>query len=376
LFLLDYEISLLHSVQPTLSFTLMHCPMPVSDELFLLAQEDEWRALFNEWAYNSQSSIKLNPPSLVSFYGLFLHCDFLHLNLSVTPLQLRLLLCPIQSQISQHAQTYRFMPLEERFGLSTPIQETTNLMQLHQQEEFEYMLVKWNLLADRVFKNHHPSQLQRSSLLVAQLIWLELYICFDDVQLIAGKDSYNVGRAYLPHLKRWSQSTTARKAIAHAANVIQILQADPDNRPVWWPIAMSRVALVMWCYAVGLQLSTGSTAGVPAAMLNRTALISLNDPANHWIPQRRTFQPGEGLPCIQTTDGNLIPLHDIPKLFDFCLKILRDSKGPDSPILESTRQFLQDIKTCGMPYKDTYNSVPLDPRSTSQFLELSPSLPW
>lgn len=78
----------------------MHCPMPVSDELFLLDSEDQWRDLVTEWARNIQPSTKLHPPSLASFYRLFLRHDFLDLELSVTTLQLRLLLCPIQAQIA------------------------------------------------------------------------------------------------------------------------------------------------------------------------------------------------------------------------------------------------------------------------------------
>ncbi|OOQ86328.1 hypothetical protein PEBR_21909 [Penicillium brasilianum] len=357
LFLIDHEISLLHSVQPTLNFTQMHCPMPVSDELFFLSSEDQWRALVNEWAQAGHSNTKLYPPSLASFYRLFLRQDFLHLDLSVTPLHLRLLLCAIQSQVAQYAQCYRFIPIEERFASPTLVPETYELIQLRQQEEFENMLVKWNLLADRVFTRQPAPQFQTTSMLVSQLVWLELYICFDDIQLIAGKNGYKVGRTFLPHLRRWTQSSSARKAVSHAANVIWILQDGEDARPIWWPLAVTRVALVMWCYIVGLYVSTGSTAGVNPSMLSQVPLIALNDPTKDIIPHGRTFQPDEGIPCIQNSCGKLIPLYDVPKIFEFCIHMLNDSKGPDSPILESARQFLHDIKNCGMPYTGVETGV-------------------
>ncbi|KFY16146.1 hypothetical protein V491_05433 [Pseudogymnoascus sp. VKM F-3775] len=339
------------SVQPSISFTKIRCPMPISDELFLVDNEVQWANLVSEWAKDEQATTKLHPPSLTTFHYLFLRHDFFHLQLSVTPLQLRLLLCTIQAQVTQYSQSHRFVALEERFMSSTALVGCGDFMQLHQQEEFENMLVKWNILAERVFAPQSNSELKVTCLLVSQLVWLELSICFDDVQLIAGKEGYKIGRLYLPQLQQWAQTSSARKAIACAGNVMKILQTSGDDlRPVWWPVAVSRVAMVMWCYSVGLYLSTGSTAGVDDSVLSRVPLISLNDPEKDFDPRGRLLQPGEGIPCIQDSHGTLFPLHKVPELFDHCIQILEDSKGPDSPILESIRQFLQDIKNCGIPY--------------------------
>ncbi|KFX98662.1 hypothetical protein O988_04246 [Pseudogymnoascus sp. VKM F-3808] len=350
-YIIEHEISLLYSVQPSISFTKIRCPMPISDELFLVDNEVQWANLVSEWAKDGQSTTKLHPPSLTTFHYLFLRHDFFHLQLSVTPLQLRLLLCTIQAQVTQYSQSHRFIPLEERFVSSTAMVGCGDFMQLRQHEEFENMLVKWNILAERVFAPQSNSEVKVTCLLVSQLVWLELSICFDDVQLIAGKEGYNIGRLYLPQLQQWAQTSSARKAIACAGNVMKVLQTSGgDLRPVWWPVAVSRVAMVMWCYSVGLYLSTGSTAGADDSVLSRMPLISLNDPEKDFDPRGRFLQPGEGIPCIQDSHGTLFPLHRVPELFDHCIQILEDSKGPDSPILESIRQFLQDIKNYGIPY--------------------------
>lgn len=351
-FIIDHEISLLYSVQPSISFTKLRCPMPVSDELFLLETEEEWVDLTNEWANGGHPATSLHPLSLAEFYRLFLRQDFLHLNLYVTPLQLRLLLCTLQAQVSQYSERYRFIPLEEAFESQTAGTAASESLQLHQLEELENMLVKWSISAERVFATQFRSELKVACLLTAQLVWLELYICFDDVQLIAGKAGYEIGRPYLPQLQQWAQSSSARKAIAHAGNVIRILQVygNDSRRPAWWPVAVSRVALIMWCYIVGLYLCTGNTAGVNDEMLRRADLISLNDPNKEFNPQGRVLQPGEGIPCIEDSYKNLIPLHEIPALFDYFIRILEGSKGPDTPILQSSSQFLRDIKSCGIPY--------------------------
>jgi hypothetical protein len=350
--MIDHEISFLYGVQTSISFIKLRCPMPVSDELFLLENEKDWADLVDKWSNETWPTTTLHPPSLIEFYRLFLRHDFLHLNLYVTPLQLRLLLCAVQTQVSQYSENYRFIPIDERFSSSASVGRASDYMQLRRLEELESMLVKWNILAERVFETQSSTELRVTCLLMSQLVWLELYICFDDVQLIAGKEGYKVGRAYLTQLQQWAQSSDARKAIAHAGNVIRILQAGGGDllRPVWWPIAVSRVALITWCYVVGLYLSTGNTTGIDNDMLSRASLILLNDLTTDFNPHGRLLHPGEGIPCIQTIYETVIPLHDIPALFDFYIQLLEDSKMPDTPILQSSRQFLLDIKNCGIPY--------------------------
>jgi hypothetical protein len=239
--------------------------------------------------------------------------------------------------------------MEEGFEPSTPVSETAEFVRLYQQEELEKSLVKWNLLSEQVFDGLPPCQSQTTPLLLCQLVWVELYICFDDVQLIAGKDGFEIGKTYLPQLRRWAQSTSAWKAIARAGNVIRILQSRQD-RPVWWPIAVSRIALVMWCYTVGLNSPVGNMAGVNSTTSSAGPLIVLNDPARDGTSHGRNIHPGESIMCIQGSDGKHIPLYDVPRIFDFYIQMLDDSKSLNSPLLNSSRNFLQDIKDCGIPY--------------------------
>ncbi|KAJ5355919.1 hypothetical protein N7517_010528 [Penicillium concentricum] len=340
----------------SLGFVRLQCPMPVSDELFLLDNEDQWREMLADWTGDTNSSTKIHPPSLASIYRMFLRHNFFNLKLSVTPLQLRLLLCPIQTQVIQYSQRYRFVPMEEGFESSTPVPETAEFVRLHQQEELEKTLVKWNLLSEQVFDGLPPCQSQTTPLLLSQLVWVELYICFDDVQLIAGKDGFEVGKTYLPQLQRWAQSPSAWKAIARAGNVVRILQSSQD-RPVWWPIAVSRIALVMWCYAVGLYSPIGNVGGVNSTSSSAGSLIVLNDPTRDMTTHGRNIHPGESIICIQDSDGLHIPLHDVPRIFDFYIQMLDDSKSLNSPLLNSSRNFLQDIKDCGIPYAEAEDGL-------------------
>lgn len=333
--------------------------MPVSDELFLAGSEAEWAALVHEWSKEGEPSSKLYPMSLSTLHSLFLRPDFLYTERTVTPLQLRLLLCTIQAQIRQYSQTNRWIPLEEQPTDPTATYSGGNFFMLRQQEEFENMLMKWNILAQRVFEANQKSELRLSCYLMSQIVWLELYICFDDVELLAGKETFETGKLYLPHLRQWVQSSSARKAIAHAGNVLKILQTSSDDllRPIWWPVALSRIALVFWCYSVGLFISTGHPSEIAEPLIANSPLLSLNDVSTDYDPKGRVVYPAEGFPCLQDAAGTLVPLYKVSEVFDLCLQMLQDPPGYNSPLLEGMRQFLQDIKHCGIPYAALFENI-------------------
>ena len=323
--------------------------MPMADEFFLAQTEAEWRALILEWSKEGKSSTILLPISLATFHSLFLRPNFLQMDISVTPLQLRLLLSTIQARITQYSLTNRWIPLEE---CSSEFYSGGNFLLLRQQEEFENMLLKWNTLAGRIFDQHQKSDLKLSCYLIAQIVWLDVCICFDDIQMIAGKEGFETGRLYLPHLRHWVRTSTARKAIAHAGNILKLILCSDYHvlRPIWWPLAVSRAALVLWCYSIGLFVDTGTTAEVDPATLAHSPLVSLNAPDTAHEPIGRIIQQGEGMPCIQNSKGTFVPLHDISGVLDLCMGLLQNPPGYNSPILESMHQFLQDIKQCGVPY--------------------------
>ena len=329
--------------------------MPLADEFFLAQTEAEWRALILEFSKEGTSSTVLRPISLANLYTLFQRPDFSQMNISMTPLHLRLLLSAIQARITQHSLNNRWVPLEDRFTGFNESHKDESFLLLRQQEDFENMLLKWNNLAGRVFNQHHKSDLELSCYLIAQIVWLETCICFDDIQMIAGKEGFETGKLYLPHLRHWVRTSAAPKAIAHAGNILKLIQCSDVHvlRPIWWPLAVSRAALVLWCYSVGLFVDAGNTVGVEPAALAHSPLVSLNAPDTAHDPIGRVVRQGEGQPCVQDSYGTFVPLHDVAGVLDLCMGLLQDPPGHNTPILESMHQFLQDIKQCGIPYQQS-----------------------
>ncbi|EXJ73823.1 uncharacterized protein A1O5_03585 [Cladophialophora psammophila CBS 110553] len=105
-YVVEQELGLFHCLSPTIHFSDMRSSIPSADELFFVETEDEWRALGQTYLQlegpGNQSRLHLQ--SLAEFYCMFLRHDFLELHCHVTALQLRLLLCAIQTQITQFVQ--------------------------------------------------------------------------------------------------------------------------------------------------------------------------------------------------------------------------------------------------------------------------------
>jgi len=223
-------------------------------------------------------------------------------------------------------------------------------------EEIQNLLVRWYILRKRILGPGNVSEVAVACTLMYHLISMELYICFDDVQLLAGKDGLEGGKVIIPQFQRWAKTSSCLKAIAHAGQVIRVLQEsspckDHDFlRPLWWPVAVSRAALVLWSYAMVSAVAVGGNAREDEPILGGTQLISVNDKNEEYGPYGKVVQLGEGIPCLTDSSGALVSLHQISDTLSISLEILEDGKNRSTPLCESVQEFLQDIQRCGIPY--------------------------
>ena len=333
--------------------------MPGPDVEFFADSEIKWKELKQQRESTNKQSNKVQPPSLAALYWLFLRDDFLYLSIDITPLQLRLLQCAVQTQVIQYAQTARFMNVEKLLPgvvLSSNITSHSTTFAQLRHEELQGLLVKWYVLSKRVLTPETSSELAVTCTLMYHLASMELYICFDDVQLLAGKHGFAAGKDILPQFQRWAASPLSMKAIAHAGQVIRTLQKlfasdDPDALlPLWWPVAVSRVALVLWSAAIADAVLEREKTAERAGSGNLPRLISINDMSEEAGPYGKVVQHGEGTPCLSSQDGSLVPLSQIGDFLSICLDILERGMLRSTPLRESVYRFLQDIKGCGNPY--------------------------
>lgn len=329
----------------------MRSSLPAADELFFAETEAEWSTLVQKHHQRDSPAAQTrpNPPSLATYYGLFLRHDALELLSEITPLHLRLLLCTIQTQVIQFSQTNRLATTASDVdGSSSGMSNFASL----RQEELQTMLIKWYILHQRVVSREKESMMTIACKLIYHLVCLELLICFSDVQLIAGREGAVGAKPLIPQLRRLARSPSWFRALAHVGQLLKVLQ-HPDwgmLRPIWWPVALSRVALILWAYGIGLKLKPGSSRDPHELGRDNPVMIALNDPSEEFSPNGRVVQPGEGLPCLYDSRGCLIPMREIPHTLRLCLDLLEEGKDQSLPICVEVHRFLQDIMRYDFPW--------------------------
>lgn len=338
----------------------MRSPMPGPEDEYFAQTEAEWHAVRESRKTLAKQRDKLRPPSLAALYWLFTRDDFMHLDVDITPLQLRLLQCAIQTQVLQHSQAARFVNVEDTFPeipSGTPMCSRWATSAQLRLEEVQNLLLKWYILSKRLLSSFYSSELAVACYLMHHLVSMELHICFDDVQCLAGKDGLEVGQVLLPQFQRWAKSSSSLKAIAHAGQVFKIIQASYpcENheymRPLWWPVALTRATLVLWSYAVSNHVTERDQArDGDSAATSKAHLVALNDMGEDAGPYGKVIQLGEGEPGLVNSAGNLVPVNQISDILDMVLAILEDGKSKSTPLCESIHQFIQDIQRYGTPY--------------------------
>ncbi|OAL35150.1 hypothetical protein AYO20_05627 [Fonsecaea nubica] len=345
-YIVEQEIGLFHCLSPTIHFSDMRSPIPSADELFFAETEEEWSALVRSYRQleGPGNMSRLHPPSLAAFYGMFLRHNFLERHCHVTPLQLRLLLCAIQTQVTQFVQSNRFVSTEQSYA-DDPHVETSSFASLRQ-EELQTMLVKWYILRQKVLGTDGETEMTLACKLIYHLVWLELLICFSDIQLLAGREGPAGAKPLIPQFQRWFRSPFSFKALAHVGQVLEILQCPRHTvlRPLWWPVALFRVSLIMWAYSVGLKLQPSRAQQEYELEFGSAPRIPLNDTEQGTGPHGRVIRQGEGIPCVLHPTGALIPVTEFHDASKMCLDLLEEGRVQSTPICEDVYRFLQAIR--------------------------------
>ncbi|OQV02193.1 Fungal specific transcription factor domain-containing protein [Cladophialophora immunda] len=374
-YVVEQEISLFNGVPTTLSFTEMRCPMPSNEALFAASSDEAWRdqvqvaqSGLSTPTSSTVAALKC-PHSLAAFHRRFLSGNIFQFQDAVTPFEVRLLLCSIQTLVSQYSQTKRFVPEEEEFIPETcAISASSEYGQLRR-EELHYLLVKWHLLYRRVMPHTAPISCgtDLSCILMAHLIAMELYVSFDDVQLFAGKEGFVEGRMLMPSFKRWAKTSGAARALLHAGQIMHTLTivAEDTARPLWWPLAVARAALLLWAYGMAAQTGADNTdahdctsgPSLFASELRSTkqnrGLDAIDGPLEDsalFSGSLIGFWDKEKVPCLTEPHGGLIPLLQISETLELSISLLRNGESVSTPLCRSVRTFLQDIQGLGVTY--------------------------
>jgi hypothetical protein len=298
---------------PQFSVTELECPMPDMDSLWHSRTVDEWAQQYT----SSPSDASDKPYSLKEMFKLFLNDDIATKNIQLTPMHLRLLLHPLQSQVHQYRDLMSCFPDNHNSRRSS--RALTNASAGVRFGEAQDLLERWYSLAQRYLTSHGSCAMMKANLVMYHLICLNAATNFPEIEKYA-RERRCVDPSPYP---AWIENTCipyVHDAIVHAGQVLGIVKAmAPDVRPPWWPGAIYRASLVLWLESL---VQTSVTTIQQHGFANDMGQFCVDNlPLDHSVINRYQSRGG-GVPCLTAKDGNLIRINDELNVMNVCIDLI------------------------------------------------------
>jgi hypothetical protein len=336
--MVDQDLALFHDTAPLFSVTEFGAPMPDADRLWQAKSAAEWSSIFEQvhefsGGYSSVGS-GARPLSLRDLFRHFLDDEMIPLGIEMTPLQLRLLLHPLQSLVCQYSQLLSCFSETPRANRNPNQARTVSASSTRNRlEEVQSLLGRWFDLAERYLKANAICPMMQTNLVIFHLISLNAVTSFPALERLARRENFDGTYPQLiwTHHKRCIHDV--EEAIFHCGQVFRIIRSMPrTSRPPWWAGAVYRVALVLWADSLthhhhhdpASSSSSSSANHAPvAAMFPVTgpsfAIDALT--ADHPLIVRYLTKR-EGVPCVTRPDGSQMNLDRAYPVLQHCIDVI------------------------------------------------------
>ncbi|KAK4889904.1 hypothetical protein LTR27_011327 [Elasticomyces elasticus] len=319
--MVDQDLSLFYDTAPLFSVTEFAVPMPDTDRLWHAKSAASWGATFEQvhefsGGYSSVGS-GARPLSLRDLFRHFLDDEMIALGIEMTPLQMRLLLHPLQSLVCQYSQLLSCFSdsLSKRNQTSRAITAASTRVRL---EEVQSLLQRWFDLAERYLKANPMCALMQTNLIVFHLISLNAVTNFPEIERLARREG--VDGTYQQLVWRHKRCIVdVEEAVFHCGQVFRLVRSMPRGiRPPWWAAAVYRVGLILWTDSL-LQkdsATTNGTVGEPTFAIDAL-------PADHPLIVRYLTKR-EGIPCVSKRDGSVMPIDQAFPMLQHCIEVIEE----------------------------------------------------
>ncbi|WPG97328.1 Hypothetical protein R9X50_00010200 [Acrodontium crateriforme] len=328
--MVDQDLALLHDTAPLFSVNELAAPMPDADRLWNANSAAKWSPIFEQvhefpGGYSSVGS-GARPLSLQDLFRHFLNDELISLGIEMTPLQLRLLLHPLQSFVHQYGQL-RSCFLDSLGNSSSPstlplTAESTRA----RLGEVQGLLGRWFDLGERYLKANPMCAMMQTSLVIFHLISLNAVTSFPAIERLARREEVDFSYQQLMRVHK-TCIHDVEEAVYHCGQVLRLVRAMPRSvRPAWWSGALYRVGLILWTESLIQKDSSGSTSAngmysVPGPSFAIDALTSDHPLIIRYLTKR------EGIPCVTKRDGSQMDLERPFMVLQHCIEMIDDGEA-------------------------------------------------
>jgi hypothetical protein len=311
--ILDQELSLFSDTTPLLNVVDLQAPMPTSEHVWGARSADEW--ISRRKAVSGDSAV--DGLSLRDLFTRFVEGEISSSDTKLSPLQLRLLLHPLQNLVCQLRQFLTCLPDSGRQPLGTSISKVAIKARL---EEISTLLRQWYGFTERHIDGQGRTCLTtRANLIMYHLISLNTRTSLGFIEQFARGE---VQCASARQASQWLNARCiddAEQVNFHCGQILRLSQSIPENmRPPWWSGAVYRAALIAWATSmasVGSRLSVDMTAET-----DRPFAIDALSPGDPTIEQYLRFK--EGVPMLSKRDGSLVAMNTPSNILQHCISVL------------------------------------------------------
>jgi len=312
--------------------------MPDSDSLWQATSANEWLTEVDRIHGPNYRS----PQSVRDLFSHFVEGEVADSRTLLSPMQLRLLLHPLQTQVCQLRQFLTCLPDGKSHAqASRAVSKAATKARL---EEISMLLQQWYSISKQSSANTQESCWTTCvNLIMYHLISLNAITSFKCIEQFARREVV-VGPF---RQASWLQTRCidqAEETSFHCGQVLRLIRSMPvEVRPAWWSGAIYRVALTGWANSMANADSRFSSNGHSAEAGPPFAIDALTpeDPA---IIGYLKYQ--DGLPMLSRPDGEMIAM-DVPsKILKYCIDLLEEDSTMrlTDGIKRKLRIFLTDWK--------------------------------
>ena len=320
--MVDQDLSLFHDTAPLFSVTEFGAPMPDADVLWQARSAHEWSEVFNQVHEYSGGSSSVGsgsrPSSLRELFRNFLDDEIIAQNISLTPIQLRLLLHPLQTLVCQYCQLLSCFSFDS-MGSSKRTRAVTAASTRVRLEEVQSLLQRWYDLAERYMKSSPVCPMMQANLVMFHLISLNAVTNFPEIERLARREGVDGSYQQLIRIHQRCISNVA-EAVFHSGQILRLIRNMPRGiRPPWWPGAIYRVALILWADSLTHNESMSPSQQQYQQSSMTVAVDAL--PPEHPI-LARYLSRGDGTPTLSKRDGSTIRLDNNYSVLSHCIEVI------------------------------------------------------
>ncbi|KAI9662808.1 MAG: hypothetical protein M1821_007854 [Bathelium mastoideum] len=307
----DQEVSLFYDTTPYLSVSNMHIAMPSPDSLWQSTSANDWHSLYEKYGPTAQLG------GLNDLFKQFMEDGLLHQAPNLSAIHLRLLLHPLQGLCSHLGQFLQFFSNNSPVATSRLVTSSASRSQL---DEVRYLLQQWYVLYTNSSVSCSQDPAVSTALVMYHLMSLGTRVNLPEIEEFLRQTPLTEPFRRNFNLKMRSMEY-AEELFFHCGQVLRLLcLLRRSSRPIWWPAAIYRVALICFITSaarLGHQFGTAAPptgTDEPAVSLNT---LPPDDPTvTHYLRAR------EGTAVITRRNGNLAALDSPDTVLRHCVDVL------------------------------------------------------